>query len=43
MAQQKSGKKASELKIAVGHDSRISAPMLKQQALMAIVAQGNSC
>ena len=36
----KSGKKASELKIAVGHDSRISAPMLKQQALMAIVAQG---
>ena len=37
---QKSGKKASELKIAVGHDSRISAPMLKQQALMAIVAQG---
>ena len=36
----KSGKKASELKIAVGHDSRISAPMLKQQALMAIDAQG---
>lgn len=37
---QKSGKKASELKIAVGHDSRISAPILKQQALMAITAQG---
>lgn len=37
---QKSGKKASELKIAVGHDSRISAPMLKEQALMAIAAQG---
>ena len=37
---QKKWQKASELKIAVGHDSRISAPMLKQQALMAIVAQG---
>lgn len=40
MAQPKKWQKASELKIAVGHDSRISAPMLKQQALMAIVAQG---
>ena len=37
---QKSGKQPNELKIAVGHDSRISAPMLKQQALMAITAQG---
>ncbi len=36
----KSGKNISDLKIAVGHDSRISAPMLKKQALMAIVAQG---
>ena len=37
---QKRGKQPNELKIAVGHDSRISAPMLKQQALMAITAQG---
>lgn len=36
----KSGKNISDLKVAVGHDSRISAPMIKAQALMAITAQG---
>ena len=36
----KSGKETSQLKVAVGHDSRISASMIKQQALMAITAQG---
>lgn len=37
---QKSGKAPAELKIAVGHDSRISAPQLKSAVLSAITAQG---
>ncbi|WP_182187553.1 phosphomannomutase/phosphoglucomutase [Pectinatus frisingensis] len=36
----KSGKAASDLKIAVGHDSRISAPALKEQVLKAIIGSG---
>lgn len=38
----KSGKKPAELKIGVGHDSRISAGALKNQALQAITALGAS-
>lgn len=37
---EKSGKKLTELKIGVGHDSRISAPGLKSQVLQAITAAG---
>lgn len=37
---EKSGKKAAELKIGVGHDSRISAAALKHQALQAVTALG---
>lgn len=36
----KENKPAAELKIAVGHDSRISAPALKQQVIKAIVGTG---
>lgn len=36
----KSGKQIADVKIAVGHDSRITAAMLKEQALKAITAQG---
>lgn len=36
----KSGKNITDLKIAVGHDSRITATMIKEQALKAITAQG---
>lgn len=36
----KLGKPSDELKIAVGHDSRISAPQLKEAAFKALVANG---
>ena len=38
--EEKSGRKAAELKIAVGHDSRISAPELKRAILSAILSRG---
>ena len=38
--EEKSGKKAHELKIAVGHDSRISAESLKSAILAALLARG---
>lgn len=38
----KIGKKPEELKIGVGHDSRISAPALKSQVLQGIVSHGAS-
>ena len=37
---QRTGKKPAELKIAVGHDSRVSADSLKQAVLKALVAKG---
>ena len=33
---QKTGKKVKDLRIAVGHDSRLSAPMLKEAVLEAL-------
>lgn len=36
----KLGKEASELKVAVGHDSRLSATSLKEAALQGILAEG---
>jgi len=38
--EEKSGKKAHELKIAVGHDSRLSAESLKSAILAALLARG---
>lgn len=37
---QKTGRRAAELKLAVGHDSRISASALKAEVLQAITASG---
>ena len=37
---QKTGKKPSELKIAVGHDSRVTAEPLKKEVLQALTAAG---
>lgn len=37
---QKTGKKSSELKIAIGHDSRLSAKFLKRELVWALTAEG---
>ena len=37
---QKTGKKVKDLRVAVGHDSRLSAPMLKEAVLEALTYAG---
>jgi len=40
LLEEKSGRKAAKMTIAVGHDSRISAPSLKRAILSALLSRG---